>query len=143
MSWSTVRDFFRTKLDALDFNEHDDAFNSENIPSTLLDKSYFIGPATISQNSRNQLDLDTGYGLTIQLAFKGYRCVKDALDTSLEESETFVKNSVQVCEENIVNAGFVSVSFNGLTQTPLSDTNDNTVLVNIEFVTRVILNPES
>jgi hypothetical protein len=55
MSWGQAFDYFKTKLEALGLQEHDEAFDPDNIASTVIDGSFW-------QNLR----LVTGDGLTNQ-----------------------------------------------------------------------------
>jgi hypothetical protein len=56
MSLTSVRPYFRTHCNALGFTEWMDGFNIENIPSTLIDMAYHIGPPQTTGISNNQGD---------------------------------------------------------------------------------------
>ena len=59
-------------MDGLGYEEWQDGFNFNNIPETILDQAYHVGPAEISGGVANQLDHKFDYDLTLRVFKKGF-----------------------------------------------------------------------
>jgi hypothetical protein len=125
MSFTEVRSYFRARCKAVGLTEHTDAFNNNNIPSTVIDKSFHLGAPAGSSRKLNQNDHEFDIGMELVVYFKGYRNPSEGLDRSIEVIETLVKeiekpsNRLGVCLKNVV---VQSVNWEAL-----ADSNDNSI----------------
>lgn len=138
MSFSAVRPYFRSIGVAEDFTEWPDGFNFENIPETLLDRAFHIGPIEVVPDSLNQLDQEMVVEITIRLFHKGFRDPASALDTSAVDSEDFIKAAM--ANQTRLDAGSIcNVRVASMEQVEIALSNDNAVRTDISFNCDVIL----
>lgn len=140
MSASSIRPYFAARLEALGFREWRDGFTFENIPETILDKSFHVYLETISGGPINQADqLLTGL-VVIRAFYRGYRDVTEAIDESISSTEAIVK---EVCKvSNRTSEGILNVVFDGVDYEPLTAQNDNSVLTTMRFSAQTLLEVE-
>ena len=137
MSLTNVRSYFRTRLDSLGYNEWTDGFEFEEIPETVLDRTYHLTVGTLSLNNANHTVNDINYPMTVRLYLKGFRDPATAIDESISEGETIICDLTKVTNANAV--GVKDVQFVSLEPTPKDETNDNIVLLVMSFNARVVL----
>lgn len=139
MSLNNIRPYFRTRLDGLGYLEHEDGFNRQNIPQTILNKSYHILVESVSGGPINHTDQFTESSVLVSVFFKGYRNVNEAIDDAISNVETIIKD---VCKVVNRTSTLLNVVFEGSDFLPLSDTNDNSVLVEMRFSAQVEIGVE-
>lgn len=130
MSLTNIRTYFRERFDGLSYLEHEDGFNRQNIPQTILNKSYHILVESVTGGPINQLDQRTSSGVLISVFFKGYRNVNEAIDDAISNVEIIIKDVCKIANRTSM---LLNVVFEGCDFLPLSDTNDNSVLVEMRF----------
>ena len=124
-----------------DFTEHKDAFNSDNISKARFDKNYFITYST-SLSEQGQAWLTDTISVTVELAFKGYRCPQEALDNAMDTATEIKLECAKI--ENITNFRITDdVPLQSCTPTsqvaePLGS-NDNSFKITLEFDVTIIL----
>jgi hypothetical protein len=136
MSLTKIRPYFRGRLEGLGYREHLDGFNIENVPQTLIDRSFHILVTSIRGGPINHTHQDTEAQVEVVLFFKGFRDVAAAIDTSIDEVEKIVKD---VCKVSNRTSELLNVVFDGVDFAPLNDQNDNSVLVRMNFAAFVVL----
>ena len=138
MSLSSVRDLFRTRLDGLGYREHKDGFNFENIPQTLLDESYHLEIATITGSTTNQLTTFFEYPLNVRIFLKGFRDPASAIDDAITRAEEILADilspSVRYGDD------VKDIVPNTIEVNPLAITNDNDVILEMTFTSRIFCN---
>lgn len=139
MSLTAVRPYFRTHLDSLSFKEWTDAFNVENIPSNLIDGSYHLQMLQGTLEKHNMTALEINQPLTVRLFRKGFRDPASAVDQVLTDSENIL--NLVLKPSNRLTGSLKNVSFSSLLIQESSDSNDNLVMLTLEFNVLVILNP--
>lgn len=139
MSLSAVRTYFRARLNENGFKEHLDGFAFNNIPSTLLDKSYHISTPSVSTIKQNQDIIDLNSTVEVRFFIKGYRKPSVAIDTAILAEETLLKSILSARNRTL--GALKNVVFTGSTREPLGDTNDNSVLVTMSFDAVVMICP--
>lgn len=139
MSLSLVRPYFRTRMTSLAFVEHEDGFNSANIPSTLLDRSFHISSPSISPVDQNQELIVLEVETVIRFFLKGYRSPADAIDNAMIEEQAILKSVLAAA--NRTTTLIKNVVFGGSTKEQMADTNDNSVLVTMTFNASVMFCP--
>ena len=139
MSLSNVRSYLRARLDGLGFREHDDGFPTDNIPETVIDRSYHILVNSIDGGPINHTHQDTFSNVEIRVFFRGFRNVTEAIDSSISGVETIIRDVCKVANRTstVLNCVFENCTFE-----PMNSSNDNSVLVTISFNVQVVLGVE-
>jgi hypothetical protein len=141
MSLSDIRPYFRTHFTAEGFTEWKDGFGADNIPENIIDKAFHIdGTSTIGGISNNQADMDTGTAQLVRFFIKGFRNPADAIDKAYLKVENILKRT-QKSSNRLTT--LLDVVFEGASILPLADSNDNAVLVEMNFTARVIVDVEN
>lgn len=140
MSFAAIRPYFNARMLAVDpdFREWEDAFNVDNIPSTMFDKAWHLefSPSTFGQ--ANQACLTFLVPVSLKVFLKGYRSPKDAVDKALSLAESIVKEASG--PSNRLNQPLIkNVLPNLVDVRKLSETNDNSVVLEISFNCLIII----
>lgn len=139
MSFSLTRSYFRTRANAIGMKEWKDGFNFDNIPSTILDKSYHIETGSIVGLKLNQNDQETNAQVNVRILQKGFRDPASAIDSVMELSETFIKECLVPKNRLTQSSGIKNVVFENMSIEQIAASNDNAVISNIQFRVLVIL----
>lgn len=137
MSLVNVLPFFRTRMDGLGYSEHEDAFNAENIPATILNNSYHLEVGPVVGGAIPHRTQEAEMPIVLRAFYKGYRSMNDARDDAITESETILcdilASSVRlgVTVKNII--------FDSYQLLPLNESNDNSIILEMSFRAIVIL----
>lgn len=108
MSFTLARSYLRARCKAVGLTEHVDAFNTMNIPSNIIDKSFQLGAPTGASRKLNQNDHEFNINMELVVYVKGYRSPADGLDRCIEIVENLVKeiekpsNRLGTCLKNVV-----------------------------------------
>ena len=137
MSLSNIKSYFRTKLNTLGYKEHDDGFNSENIASSNLNSAYFIELGDISLESHSMSDLSLLATVNVKVFFKGYRTPKDTIDNVIVKGEAILKSFLNHSDR--LSGNLKDVVLDNMFIEKLSDSNDNSMMLNIDLTTKVIM----
>lgn len=133
---SDVRSYFKDRItdEVPAAVEHKDAFNIENMHVNARDKMYHI----IYQNNTN---LEThgdritdNVSVTLSMIFKGYRDTQAAFDSTSDTAHNIKRRASKI--SNYVN-GIKRVVCDSINITPVDDSNDNILLVTMEFSVRM------
>lgn len=137
MSLTSVVPLYRTQMDGLGYEEWTDAFNVENIPSTILDGAYHIEVGSGDGAVINQHVLNTNFPIVLRLFRRGFRDPASMRDEMLGELQTIVCDILAPSVR--LSSGVKNIVFNGWVLSPLSDTNDNSIMLEMNFTNIVIL----
>lgn len=142
MSFSTLRPYFQERMLAVDteLREWEDAFNIENIPSSILDKSWHIQFLPFSYNTGGaQTCLSFDCPVTLSVFFKGYRNPREAVDTALIFADAIMKECTKPVQR--LNQPMIKNVLPSLVNVrELDTTNDNAAILEIQFNCEVRLN---
>lgn len=137
MSWSDVKPFFRTRLAALGYTrEHYDGFNRDNIPASLMHNTFFLEITSISGVKLDHDCQHTDVGIRLNLFRNGYRKPREAIDSALVDAQTIVNDLVKI--PNVDHPNIYNVIFDSLGMIPIDDSNDNSLIMEIDFRAVVI-----
>lgn len=137
MSFSNVRPFFRTRLEALGYTEHTDAIDFQNIPSTILDDTFQLETDTIAGGSANQRAHDFDYSVTLRVFKRGFSNpvnASDDLDTIIETILTDLLDPA-----NRLGVNIKDIVPTNITKNELSNSDDNDFFIEFNFDVRLIL----
>ena len=139
MSLSAVRAYFKNRIkdEVSTAIEHTDAFNVENMHVNARDKMFHI----IYQNNSN---IEThgdrvtdNISVTISMIFKGYRNTQSAFDST---SDTAHNIKLRASKISNYTSGIKRVVCDNISITPVDESNDNILLVEMGFSVRMDFN---
>ena len=139
MSISVVRDYFKDQIkeEVAAAVEHTDAFNIENMHTNARDKMYHI----IYQNNSNIEThgdrITDNISVTISMVFKGYRDTQAAFDSTSDTVHNIKRRASKISNYT---SGIKRVVCDSINITPADDSNDNILLVTMEFSVRMDFN---
>jgi len=131
MSLLDVRTYFRAQMDTTGYEEWRDGFNTENIPSTLLDRSYHIESGVITATTSNHQVHEFNCPVTVRVYLKGFLDPVTAIDDAYVVAETILgvlllpADRLGTCVKDVVPIN--------ITVSPLTQQNDNSVIVQLDF----------
>lgn len=138
MSLLGVKLYARTRMRALGYTEHTDGFNWKNIPSTKLDKAFHVelGEARGLSNNQDSQDIDAPF--TIR-AFQAPRLgAKNLIDTGVSMADTIIADLL-MASNRLTQTEIKTVRLNTVAVEPLDESNDNGIVVKINFTALVII----
>lgn len=136
MSVSLVKPFITSKLTALGFNEWTDAFGEDNLPSTLIDKSFHYRLVSLDATSFNQETVEYNLVCEVKIYFKGFADTGLALDQSLVECENVIADLQNI--EDQATSQIKGLFFDSMSLDPFDDAlNDNIIVATLRFSVRV------
>lgn len=138
MALTDVRSYFRTRMNALSFKEWPDGFNFENIPKNIINKTFHIQSDTITPDATNMTTYDFSSPVILRLFIKGFRDPAQAIDDAIGFYEEILCEVLDPA--NRLGTLIQNISPGPTSILPLSDNNDNAVILEMEFTARVFLN---
>ena len=122
---------------ALGFKEWKDGFNTDNIPSTIADKSFHLDTRAGVGIKLNQNDQEVNFDVNVKLFRKGFRDPASAIDQVLSDCQSIIVESCKA--SNRLTGNLKNVVFSGATIDPIADSNDNFVVLTMTFTAFVII----
>lgn len=136
MSLTAVRPYFTAQLTALGFTEWKDGFQDDNIPATLLDRSFFQLITNVSGTQTNNDNIEVSTQVEVRCYFKGYNDPFAAYDEAILKSEEVIKSCVNISSQ--VGTALKGVYLSTMNLEPLEiDNNDNVVRSVLVFEVRI------
>ena len=137
MSLTNIKSLFRTRLEGQSFEEWEDAFNVENIPSNILDKAFHIQIGVITGDILNGENQTLTTELVLSMMFKGFRSPSEGVDTALQDGENVI---IDICDPMVrLGTNVKNVKFLNMTVDPIADTNDNSIIVRQNYEVTTVL----
>lgn len=136
MSISNVRGFYKTRLEGLGFEQWDDGFNFENIPSTILDGAFHIEVNPSSGGPTNQTIQNVTMPVTVRVFRKGFRNVSEGIDSAILDVENIICDIIAPAVR--LSSDIKNVVLDGFSVNPLDDSNDNAIMIELNFTNLII-----
>lgn len=137
MSLEVVRPYFRARCEAVGLVEHESSFDIDNIPDTIIDDTFFISFNSFNGIKANQNDQEISIPVSIVFFKNGYRYSYEGIDNALVKVEALIKEVQKPV--NRLGTVIKNVTTGSCLIEPISQTNDNTIRVNIIFNVIMIL----
>lgn len=136
MSISLIKPYFTQQLNALGLTEWTDAFGEDNLPSTVVDRSYHQRVVNVSGTSINQETLEYLVNHELKIYFKSFNDTDLGVDNALIESESVI---VKCCNlPDYSTAGLKGVFLDSMDVSPFdNEVNDNLMVATIQFSVRI------
>lgn len=139
--FTSIRSYFRTRMNALGYSEWKDALNVDNIPDTLLSRRgrmYHIEtPSSSRADAYDPQSQDVDQDVVLRVFLKGYRYPADAVDAAMSVKDTILEDVLS--NENRLGASLKNIFFNSDQLIALNDQNDNSLILEMSFSCRIIL----
>lgn len=127
-------------MQAAGYREWNDAFNTENIPSTAVDKAFHLTFGTIEGVKQNQDDIEVAVPFTVEWFNKGFMDPIIARDESVLMLETLVRKALAATRRT--QNGLLNVQFRTGEPAAFDESNDNIVMGRADFRVSLILDPD-
>lgn len=132
-----TRTFIRERMTLLGFTEWEDAFDIDNVPESLLDKSYHIGSPGGDHVKLNMHDQLINAKVALVFWRMGFNTPAAAVDSSLVDIETILCDFLAPAQRVV--PVFRNVVLVDYKLEPLSDDNNNIIRSTINLTVQVSL----
>lgn len=141
MSFIDLRPYFQARMKTVDsdLREWEDAFSLDNIPSTIIDKSWHIAFDSMTYTGSAHTCHRFNSPITLSVVFKGYRYTNEGVDSALLFADAIVKECTNPVHR-LNQARIKNVLPNQISIRELGPTNDNVAVLEIRFDCEVALN---
>lgn len=131
---SQVRDYFRSRVSESNPNlkEWTDALNTENVPESLVDKSYHINISNFSGVDKNDSIISYSVPCVVTVWRKGFKDTIGAHDFLLNEANCLILNASQFLKIN-ASENIRSVNPQSILVEGIDGSNDNIMKATITF----------
>jgi hypothetical protein len=134
---SEMNDSLNVDFYGREYEEHNDAFNIENIGALSMDKAYHIFYGSASTSALNHLTTKDTVNVTLSIFSKGFSSPMDALDDAMDFANRFrlvcIKPSYATTGQFIKN-----VVCDSIEASPVNQDNDNSIVIKLQFKVTVI-----
>lgn len=131
MCLADVRIYIRNRMETLGYEEWRDGFNVENIPSTMLERSFHIESGDIAPTASNHQVHQFISPLIVRVYLKGYHDPVEAIDQAMETAEEILEDIL--LPSNRLGTEVKDVTPTNISVKPLNDQNDNAVILELGF----------
>lgn len=135
-----VKNYFRARGIAEGLKEWPDPFNIKNIPENIIDRAFHVELGDMKKISFNQQSLDLAVPCAFKFFLKGFIDVNSKYDDATTILENIILGSLKA-SNRLTQTNIKNVEFSNGKLSPIDDSNDNTILGEINFNCHVILNP--
>jgi hypothetical protein len=144
MKYSKIREYISQTITSYDsdFQEHNEAFNSENIAKSRFDKGFFIEYSIPSITTGPETAFTSNASATIQFSFKGFRCPRERLDDSMDivgEISQLLASVKNVFAYRVTDDFPIQNVFPTSQVPEPLENNDNAILINLELDLSIML----
>lgn len=133
-----VKAYARTRLRALGYTEWSDGFNFVNIPRTKLDTAFHLDLGDAIGVSNNQDNQVIDVALTVRLFRAAARDPKSLIDVGVAAADVVICDFLSAANR-LTQTGVQNVAFDAVVVEPLDETNDNGVIIKMQFTMLVII----
>lgn len=137
MSFEAIRPYFKARCEAVGLSEHDDSFNIDNIPDTIIDDSFHISFDSFNGIKSNQNDQEISVPVSVVFYKKGFRYPSEGIDNALIKAEALIKEAQSTT--NRLGTVIKNVTTSDGVVEPITLANDNIVRVKIVFNVTLVL----
>lgn len=141
MSFNLIKPYFRAQLAAVGYtSEHLEAVNLENVPSVTLDRTFHILVTGSQGVSASLSDQTISANVIVSVFYAGWVSEIQAIDDATAQAEAILKSCVKI-SDRVTGVGTLrNVSFTGHSVQPINGTNDNIMVLTLEFNTLCVFN---
>lgn len=140
MVFSKVKNIVKDEMISLGFSWWSDSFNFENVPSTLIDKSFHIDlDGEVRQEEKDPRGSVFALPYKISFVIKGFRDVDQGHSLALDSGEKIIKHFLS-SQNELKEKGIININLDqGLVLSAKNPSNDNLILGELTLLLRVML----
>jgi hypothetical protein len=134
-----VLSYCRARLKTLGRVEHSDTFNFENVPKPRLQSAFHLelGQARGTKVSQDNQEGQTP--VTVRLSFAPARATTPIRDAAIAFADSVIAEFINPKNRLTQTNSIKNVMYNTTTLEPLANSNDNGLIVNLNFTMLVII----
>lgn len=141
MSFALIKPYFRAQLAAVGYtSEHLEAVNLGNVPSVTLDRTFHILVTGSQGVSASLSDQTIQASVVVSVFYAGWQSEIVAVDTATSEAEAILKSCVKISDRVSGVGTLRNVSFINHSVQPIDGTNDNIMVLTLEFNALCVFN---
>jgi hypothetical protein len=135
MSLSQIRNYINQRMAVVepDFQEWQDALNLDNIPRTLLDKTYHIAINTVTSTPQTDMHIEDSGSATITIFKRTFNDEVGARDTVLDTAHCIRMDLIKPLNVNAFSGDIDAVESVTIVNEEIDVSNDNVIKVEMEF----------
>jgi len=137
MSFVSVRPHFRSRMIGLNYTEHTDAVDFENVAATLLDNSFHMETSPISGAAANQRDHKFDYSMVLRVFKRGFADPVSMYDDADQDIEDILSDLLSPA--NRLGIDIKDIIPESINKLPLSNSNDNDLIIEFNFTVKIIM----
>lgn len=137
MSWTDIRPYFKTHLEAEGLTEWSDAFNTANIPEDILDGAFHVRFGDIIGTSFNQSEYQNTVQVLVRIFKNGFADPQEAYDSVVLTGQSVAKRIMKPV--NRADETFKQVYLNRMVIEPMAESNDNSMFLEMDFTVTDVL----
>jgi hypothetical protein len=138
MALAGVLPAIATQLRTAGFVEWKDAFPTDNIPATILDRSFHIGMGTVSSAAANQRAHVFRMPITVQVLRRGFRDAHGMRESCMIDADTVLSSLLAPSFRLSIVDDVKDLSPLSVDLDPISSSNDNDFILTIRFEALII-----
>lgn len=132
MSVAAIKPYFSSKLKAQGYEEWTDGFGDDNIPSTIIDRSFHQRFVSAEGVTTSQETFEMRVSQTVKVFFKGFNSPAIAIDEAIVASQGLIVSILQIADYKT--AGISGLFFDSFTVEPFDAIeNDNLIVAELNF----------
>jgi len=135
-SFSGVLQYVRERMQSLGYEEHPDAFNFDNIPSTDFDTMYHCEYLPSVPRTSDHSSIEITCPFRLRLPFHLNRDTGVKRDDVIESADLVVNDFIAA--ENRLGTGIKNIEFDIMDIETIADSNDNAVRLILEFTAIIV-----
>jgi len=128
--------YARDRMDGLGYDEHPDALNFENIPSTDFDTTYHVELLPFVRQDEDLTSVTIGCPMVVRVFQKLLRETNEHRDEVVVIADTIADDFIAA--QNRLGTDIKTVQFDRMNIEQLADSNDNAVILVMEFTAVVV-----
>lgn len=135
-SFFGVLQYARERMQALNYEEHPDAFNWDNIPSTDFDTMYHVEILPFVRQRIDQSSIEISCPIRLRVLFHLNRDTNTRRDDVVTFADEITNNFIAA--QNRLGTGIKTVEFDQMNIETIADSNDNAVILILEFTAIIV-----
>lgn len=102
MSLDLIRPYFRAQVSSLGFEEWPDGYGDDNIPATILDRSFHQRLVSVSGTGVNQETIEYLATHSVKVLFKGFNDPASAIDQGIMDAQSIIVKCMDLDRKSVV-----------------------------------------
>lgn len=137
MNLSQARTYIKNQIALHDssLKEWKDTFNRDNVPSSMVDNHYHISFGSLTSAQRENY-VEDNWTTVVTIWKRGFTNPVNAFDAIMDTANCIRMSIIQPEADTLEN--ILSVESVSIEPEPIDDTNDNIIMVSLEFNMRLI-----